>query len=120
MTTRTASFKRTERLTHPEEFRKALKKGAVVKKDGMALYYLPNELTCSRLGIIVSRKAVRHAIDRNKIKRITRELFRTNKSKFKTSYDLVFRAQYEFNSFVIKDLREINKNLLEQARLFAK
>src|SRR3990167_3293836 len=98
MMTKAASFRRAERLIHPQEFRKVLRQGAVVKKNAMALYYLRNDLEFSRLGIIVSRKAIRRAVDRNRMKRVVRELFRTQKKNFKTSCDLVFRAEYEFKT----------------------
>lgn len=40
--------------------------------------YRPNSVNIPRLGFAISRKKVRHATDRNRLKRVVRESFRTN------------------------------------------
>ena len=41
------------------------------------MYVKPNGLSHARIGIIASRRVARRAVDRNRMKRMVRELFRT-------------------------------------------
>ncbi len=43
------------------------------------IYAKPNGLACARVGLIVAKKIERHAVKRNRIKRILREAFRKNR-----------------------------------------
>ena len=43
---------------------------------GLRVHYLPNELERPRLGLVVPKRIVARASDRNRIKRIARESFR--------------------------------------------
>lgn|GEM_PF-4014610 len=55
--------------------------------------YLPSEKPHSRLGMAVSRKTMRHAVDRNRFKRRLRELFRTQQHDFAYPVDVVVIAR---------------------------
>lgn len=35
-----------------------------------------NELACARLGLVITKRRFKHAVDRNKIRRLARESFR--------------------------------------------
>ena len=57
------------------------------KKSGDKFFTLlaqPNEVGTARLGLAVSSKAVRHAVARNRIKRIARETFRLRRERLDT------------------------------------
>lgn len=43
------------------------------------MYARPNTLEYARLGLIVSKRVERHAVKRNRIKRILREIFRVSR-----------------------------------------
>nr|WP_292924952.1 ribonuclease P protein component [Nitrosomonas sp.] len=45
------------------------------------IYAKPNRLGYARFGLIVSKKIERHAVKRNRIKRILRETFRKHRSE---------------------------------------
>ena len=51
----------------------------VTNGDFLQMYAKPNTFGYSRLGLIVAKKVMRRAVDRNRIKRILREVFRVNK-----------------------------------------
>lgn len=46
--------------------------------DFLQIYAKPNNLNYPRLGLIVAKKMARRAVERNKVKRLLREYFRTN------------------------------------------
>lgn len=57
------------------------------------LHYQPGPeiATDSRLGVVVGKKFVRHAVDRNLVKRIVRERFRLAHDRL-AGYDVVLRV----------------------------
>lgn len=55
----------------------------------LSVVFLQNEVGQSRLGIIVGKRFVHRAVDRNRIRRIVREAFRHASSSI-LFYDIVF------------------------------
>ena len=43
------------------------------------MHYVENNVPSARLGVNIAKKKIRKAVDRNKIKRIAREVFRKQK-----------------------------------------
>lgn len=83
------SFKKNERLLKQTEFRKVLDHGKKKRIDTICtLFWLPNNLEQSRLGIIASKK-VGSAVVRNRAKRRMREIFRQNSYKMNPAIDVV-------------------------------
>lgn len=72
------SFPKTARLLTAPQFEKVLKEGKKIHTPLATIFYRPSAR--SRLGIIVGRRAVAKASDRNCIKRVIREWFRKNGS----------------------------------------
>ncbi|MBI4694197.1 MAG: ribonuclease P protein component [Gammaproteobacteria bacterium] len=70
------TFPRTHRLLDSSSFDLTFRSGNRTGDSYFAVYRRPNELSHPRLGIAVSRKAVRNAAARNRIKRLIRESFR--------------------------------------------
>lgn len=66
-----------------------------------------NSLPYPRLGIIVAKKNVRLAVNRNKIKRLLRESFRINKHQI-PSCDIVMLAKHSSNN---AEAEKLNKEL---------
>ena len=59
----------------------------------------------SRLGLVIAKKNLPLAAQRNKLKRIVRETFRKN--RFSQSVDVVFLAQKEIVRYSFSDLNEM-------------
>ena len=67
---------KTMRLTNPKDFKKCFQNGKRTKNKAFSLYYLKNGNLSGRLGVNIAKSKVKKAVDRNKIKRIAREIFR--------------------------------------------
>lgn len=52
----------------------------------------PNGFSHPRLGLVVAKKHIRHAVDRNRVKRVVRNTFRLSQSQL-DSLDIVFLAR---------------------------
>jgi ribonuclease P protein component len=102
------------RLRNSAEFRAVYGRGSRFDGRLVTVFILANGLGYHRLGITASRKMARHAVDRNRAKRLVREAFRLSRpelSSLRTNYDWVFnvrRAIIETKlDAVIEDLRRV-------------
>lgn len=71
-----ASFPRTARLLKPAEFKRVFRNSKVTSDRYFKVLGCLNEGNYSRLGMAVSRQVDKHAVGRNRIKRVIRESFR--------------------------------------------
>ncbi|MGB8331093.1 MAG: ribonuclease P protein component [Polyangiales bacterium] len=85
-------FRRGDRLKKRYEFRQAQLSGRRIHTPHFLIVVQPNALQHTRLGITVTKK-VGSAVQRNRIKRVVREVFRRNRELFPSSHDLVFIAK---------------------------
>nr|WP_321466512.1 ribonuclease P protein component [uncultured Desulfobulbus sp.] len=81
------------------EFQCVYRAGRRSHGNGFAVIVAANSLPWNRLGISVQRK-VGNAVRRNRIKRLIREIFRCNRSKFPSQCDIVVtvRPNFSFDS----------------------
>ena len=125
-----ASFPKAGRLRRSGEFRSVLTKGKAVRENGLALYFVHHgagkisegavaKSAESRLGILVSKRVAKRAVDRNTIKRGAREYFRVAKNRLRGGFDIVIRAIPSGKHPEKKELREILNRLFERAGLLA-
>lgn len=85
------SFGKRNRLIKTFEFRRTREKGAFCRDKTFAIAVLKNDAGDNRLGLSISKSVVKLASKRNKLKRIVRETFRTNRGRIKQGpYDIVF------------------------------
>lgn len=66
----------TARLRHPQAFRNAFKNGRRHVDDCFVVIVAANNLDMPRLGLAISKRRAKRAVDRNRIKRLVRERFR--------------------------------------------
>lgn len=79
--------KRTEYLSIQNQGKKIYSKFFVLANVGK------EDSFSSRLGITISTKVHKRAHERNRVKRLVREVFRKNLAKFQNGFDLVFIAK---------------------------
>lgn len=103
-----AYFPKNKRLLNPDDFGVVLKNGAGrVTNKKFFVVYRPNELGYPRIGIAISKKLIKKAVGRNRIKRLVRESYRKKKGEF-PSVDIVVLGR---NGIVDVDNRALHNNL---------
>ena len=87
------------RLSRSEDFARVYRAGRSVANKYLVLYYferlesaLPEAGTAPRVGFSVSKR-LGTAVDRNRVKRVLREVFRANDQNLKGSMDFVLIAR---------------------------
>ena len=86
---RTTGFRPHERIKESGAFRRAFDRRRWESDAVMTIYGVENGLDHARLGISVSRKRVKTAAARNRLKRLYREAFRLSKAELPAGLDLV-------------------------------
>ena len=76
------TFKKEEKLKSKKLIEQLFEQGSILKKFPLRMVYLKVELGSDyavKAGFSVSKRKFKHAVDRNKIKRLMRECYRKNK-----------------------------------------
>ena len=79
-----------QRIKKNAEIKILLQTGRILKSDGFKLYYTVKELNESRFSVICPKRIFKRAVDRNQVKRIFREIFRTKRRYIFCSGDFLF------------------------------
>jgi len=85
-------FNKSFRLLCASDYDQVFQQAIKINHPLASIYARPNNNAHARLGLLVSKKAMKKAVARNRIKRIVRESFRANVSKLK-AYDIIFIAR---------------------------
>lgn len=76
LTARSRSFRPTDRLKQAADFDAVFSRGTRASDRYFTFIALPNHLETARLGVAVSKKALRLAAERNRVRRLIRETYR--------------------------------------------
>lgn len=87
-----ALYRKSERLLRGYQFRRVYEKGRRYNSSLFTLFALKNNEPNTRLGVTVTKK-IGNAVQRNRCKRVLREIFRLNKTTLSGNYDLVFNVK---------------------------
>ena len=105
MTVAKTRFSKRVRLLKPADFSRVFKKAHRSSDRQLTILAAPNDLGYARIGLAISKKHARRAVDRNRIKRIVRESFRLNQA-FLPAADFVVMAKPQTKSTPSKVLFE--------------
>jgi len=105
------TLSKNERLRKDKEFKRVFDHGRSLGGLTVAFYFLENDLGYPRAGFIASKKVSKRAVDRNRAKRLMREVFRLNKHKLKP-YDIIFIAR---KGILGKKYSEVEEDFLKLA-----
>lgn len=107
------SFPPFRRIRERPDFQKVFRKGKRLYSSVFILYYRLNEFSYSRMGAVTSKKNVRRAVQRNKIKRVAREVFRHHQKDL-ISIDIVLVAKKNASEASKDELRECLEKLIKK------
>ena len=96
-------YPRHLRLTKPGEYAAVFNQGKRGGDQQFNIICRPNGMPYPRLGMVIARKFLRRAVDRNRIKRQIRESFRNNKQAL-PAIDIVVQLR--------EDIRNVSNHLL--------
>jgi len=80
---------RNQRLTKKKEFDRVFSLGQGLGQAIIAIKFCPNGHKTSSYGIIISNKISKKATERNRLKRVIREIVKKIDNKVKSGYDIV-------------------------------
>lgn len=108
------------RLLNKKDFEQLRFKGKRAQSDCFGLLFLPNQLSVSRFGFVVSTKLSKKATRRNRVKRLLREAVRSCLPDVAPGVDVVFLGK---KGLMDKDFLQIQdevKQALHKAGLMKK
>jgi ribonuclease P protein component len=97
------SYRPQERIRKKSDFSELYKRGRCDRGKYFNLIHLPNDLGYSRMAVVASRK-VGNAVQRNRIRRRAKELFRRNKGLLISPRDLLLISKKEMQAASWTDL----------------
>jgi ribonuclease P protein component len=82
-------FLRSMRLRTGAEFSRVYREGSRAKGDAATIAVAPNGLDVTRLGLSIGKRVWKHAVRRNRLRRVWREAFRLEYAHLPRGVDLV-------------------------------
>lgn len=102
-------LKKQERLTKDKDFDNVFKNGKSSYDKFLGVKVTENTFENSRVGILVSTKVSKKAVDRNKIKRQIREILENYLDGFDRNYDIVVIT---LPSLLGRDFKQIQNSII--------
>lgn len=106
------------RLRKTNDFKRVFKNGKGVQGDKIFMKVRPNKEGAVRIGIIVSKKVAKKAVDRNRIRRILSEGIRAHIHKIKQGRDIVIVVLPGFGLKGTKDAERTIYTFFKKLALF--
>ncbi len=107
-------FPKTERILRRGHFRRVYDEGRKYQARYFTAFLLPNPVINPRIGITVTRK-VGNAVERNRARRLVREVFRKNKWLVPEGVDIVINVKKSLVSVGYVELEDDFTTFLEKA-----
>jgi ribonuclease P protein component len=92
-----------------QDFLQVLKTGKQTKSQTMRVFFRESTLPTPRLGIIVDKRVSSRAVDRNRLRRVLRDVFYKVRCQL-IPYDIVIKIQKKYS----RDIEEQSKQELTE------
>ena len=114
------TFNRSEKLHLQKDFKRVFKTGRRLAHPAVLIYVMPERGSqdVRRMGLVTSRRKVGGAVERNRIKRRLREIFRLNKHRLAPGLDIVLVPRPAACALAIEELKSAVIWLLTKAGIF--
>lgn len=89
-------FPRSARLLHRSQFDRVYRNGRAIRHPWIVVFCAPSDhgpTSSTRIGFTVSRRVSKHAVVRNRIRRVWREAARQLRPQLRPGFDLVLNAR---------------------------
>jgi ribonuclease P protein component len=105
------------RLRKNSEFQRVKQQGHSIMSPLLILAWLPNDVTVTRVGFVVSKRISKHAVDRNYIKRLLSEAMRGFLPLLPGGIDIVVSARQKAKTANLRIFEQDMFILLRRANL---
>lgn len=99
-------------LKENRDFRRLYGRGKRYVGPALVTYVMRNRAGCCRIGITASKKTFRHAVERNRVRRIIRAAFLECSGTVTGGYDIVFVARSRALGLNSRDMTAVMKQHL--------
>ena len=106
-------FQRELRLLSAKDFSQVFAKAFKVHNRAYTLLARPNQLGHARLGLIIAKKNLRFAHQRNRVKRIFREAFRLRQKEL-IGFDIIILSKRDIAVLPKTDIIRLRDDLFDQ------
>ena len=93
-----ALFGKQSRLLKAADFQWVFRRAKRLSSPYLTLLYRSQSRGCPRLGLVIAKKSLKHAVDRNRFKRICREQFRHHQHQLPT-IDVIIISRKALKTF---------------------
>ena len=104
-------FPRSHRLLLPQQFRRVFEQPQRAKSVGLMVLARGNDIGHARLGLAISKKSLPLAVQRNRIKRLARDVFRHRQHQL-GGIDIVILSRHGLSHRSRPDIRNTLQQLL--------
>lgn len=110
---------KAHRINKRNDFDGIFRRGGVSQNSFLAIRFLPNQNKFSRFGLVISVKAAKKAVSRNRLRRRLNEILRLNLQKIRPGWDIVLIAKAKLAEADYSAIQMTLFDLLKKKDLYA-